>query len=97
MTDELILISQTLTKDDYGVEVVTEKERTVLCEVNSISQSEFFAAANTELQPELKFTVFFGDYENESVVEFQSNRYAVYRTYRAGDYMELYVERKIGA
>ena len=66
MTDELTLISQTLTKD-------------------------------TELQPELKFTVFFGDYENESVVEFQGNRYAVYRTYRAGDYMELYVERKIGA
>lgn len=97
MTDELTLISQTLTKDDYGVEVVTEKERTVLCEVNSISQSEFFAAANTELQPELKFTVFFGDYENESVVEFQGNRYAVYRTYRTGDYMELYVERKIGA
>lgn len=96
MTDELVLISQTLTKDDYGVEVVTEKERTVLCEVNSISQSEFFAAANTELQPELKFSVFFGDYENESVVEFQGNRYAVYRTYRAGDYMELYVERKIG-
>lgn len=97
MTDELTLISQTLTKDDYGVEVVTEKERTVLCEVNSISQSEFFAAANTELQPELKFSVFFGDYENESVVEFQGNRYAVYRTYRAGDYMELYVERKTGA
>ena len=57
---------------------------------------EFFAAANTELQPELRFTVFFGDYAGESVVEFQGTRYAVYRTYRSGDYMELYVERKIG-
>ena len=96
MTDELTLIAQTITTDDYNVEVISESERTVLCEVFSITQSEFFAAANTELQPELRFTVFFGDYENESVVEFQGTRYAVYRTYRSGDYMELYVERKIG-
>ena len=96
MTDELTLITQTITTDDYNVEVIAETERTVLCEVSSITQSEFFAAANTELQPELRFTVFFGDYAGESVVEFQGNRYAVYRTYRSGDYMELYVERKIG-
>ena len=97
MTDELVLIAQTVTTDDYNVEVISETERTVLCEVNSITQNEFFAAANTELNPELRFTVFFGDYESESIVEYQGKRYAVYRTYRAGDYMELYVERKIGA
>lgn len=97
MTDELVLIAQTITTDDYNVEVISENERTVLCEVNSITQNEFFAAANTELNPELRFTVFFGDYEGESIVEYQGKRYAVYRTYRAGDYMELYVERKIGA
>lgn len=97
MTDELVLIAQTVTTDDYNVEVISENERTVLCEVNSITQNEFFAAANTELNPELRFTVFFGDYEGESIVEYQGKRYAVYRTYRAGDYMELYVERKIGA
>ena len=96
MTDELTLIKQTITTDDYNVEVITESERTVFCEVSSITQSEFFAAANTELQPELRFTVFFGDYENESIVEFQGVRYGIYRTYRSGDYMELYVERKIG-
>ena len=97
MTDELVLIAQTVTTDDYNVEVISETERKVLCEVNSITQNEFFAAANTELNPELRFTVFFGDYESESIVEYQGKRYAVYRTYRAGDYMELYVERKIGA
>ena len=74
MTDELKLITQTITTDDYNVEVISETDKTVLCEVSSITQSEFFAAANTQLQPELRFMVFFGDYAGESVVEFQGNR-----------------------
>lgn len=97
MFDELVLISQNVTTDTYGREVITETERTVLVEVNSISRSEFFAAENAELNPEYTFTVFFGDYNGESVVKYQGNRYAIYRTYRDGDYMELYAERKVGA
>lgn len=96
MTDVLNLIGQTFTKDSYGIETATETTRTVMCEVTSISQAEFFAAANTELNPEYRFTVFFGDYQNEDVVEYNNARYSVYRTYRSGDYMELYAERKIG-
>ena len=97
MTDVLTLIAETVTTDDYGREEITETERTVFCETFSITQTEFYAAANTELSPEYRFDVFFGDYNGESVVEYQGNRYAVYRTYRNGDYMELYAERKIGA
>lgn len=96
MTDVVNLIGQTFTKDNLGVETATETTRTVMCEVTSVSQAEFFAAANTELNPELRFTVFFGDYENESVIEYNGARYSIYRTYRSGDYMELYAERKIG-
>ena len=59
MTDVLDFIGQTFTTDNLGVETATEKTRTVMCEVTSVSQSEFFAAANTELNPELRFTVFF--------------------------------------
>lgn len=97
MSDILTLITQTITTDAYGNEVVQETERSVYCEVNSISQNEFFAAADTELNPEYRFTVFFGDYNGEDVVKYNGSRYAVYRTYRAGDNLELYVERKIGA
>lgn len=97
MSDILTLISQTITTDAYGNEVVQETETSVFCEVNSISQNEFFAAADTELNPEYRFTVFFGDYNGEDVVKYNGNRYAIYRTYRTGDDLELYVERKIGA
>lgn len=97
MSDVLYLISQTISVDDYGNEVKTETERQVYCEVNSISQTEFYAAANTELNPEYRFDVFFGDYNGEDVIKYQGNRYAIYRTYRTGDTLELYCERKIGA
>ena len=97
MKDVITLITQTITTDKYGNEEATETERTVYCEVDSISQTEFYAAANTELNPEYRFTIFFGDYEGESLVKFNGARYSVYRTYRTGDDLELYTERKIGA
>lgn len=96
MTDVITLVTQTITTDKYGNEVAKETEKTVFCEVDSISQTEFYAAANTELNPEYKFTIFFGDYEGEEVVVFNGARYSVYRTYRTGDDLELYAERKIG-
>ena len=97
MADVLILIAQAITVDEYGNEVATETERQIYCEVYSISQTEFYAAANTELNPEYRFDIFFGDYQGEDVCLFNGNRYAIYRTYRAGDTLELYAERKIGA
>lgn len=97
MSDVLTLIALTITTDTYGIEETTDVRKDVFCEVDSISQSEFFAAANTEMNPEYKFTIFFGDYDGQSIVEFHGVRYAIYRTFRSGDNLELYVERKIGA
>lgn len=97
MTDTIKLISQTITPDQLGNEVANEIKREVYSEVNTVTQSEFFAAENTELNPEYRFTVFFADYEGEEIVEYKSSRYVIYRTYRTGDNLELYVERKIGA
>lgn len=97
MSDVLTLVSQTITVDAYGNESAKEAERTVLCEVDSISQAEFYAAANTDMNPEYRFTIFFGDYQGEEICKFNGQRYAIYRTYRTGDNLELYAERKIGA
>lgn len=96
MTDVLKLIARAINIDQYGREVYTETEKEVYCEVDSITRNEFYAAENTELNPECKFVVFFGDYEGESIVEYNGNRYSVYRTFRTSDYMELYCERKVG-
>ena len=97
MNDILTLISKAITVDAYGREVVQESTREVYCRVDSITQTEFYAAANTELNPEYRITIFFFFFVNENVCELQGVRYAIYRTYRDGDDLELYVERKIGA
>lgn len=96
MNDVLNFVTQTVTVDVYGVEQVTEETKQVFCDVQSIQQSEFYAAADTELNPEYRFIVFFGDYSGQSIVVYNGVRYSIYRTYRNGDLLEIYVERKIG-
>ena len=92
------LISSTRQQDDYGVWQETLEERSVYCNVQSVSQSEFFEGGRNGLNPEYKFTMFFGDYAGETLVEYEGLTYAVYRTYqRRNDTLELYVERKGGA
>ena len=92
------LISATRQQDDYGVWQETLTERQVFCDVQSVTQSEFFEGGRNGLNPEYKFTMFFGDYDGETLVEYNGQTYAVYRTYqRRNDTLELYVERKGGA
>jgi SPP1 family predicted phage head-tail adaptor len=96
-SDVIKLISVTRTQDKYGQFVDTETSRQVYCQVGSITQSEFYEGGRNVLNPEYRFTVFFADYEDETIIEYKGKRYAVYRTYLArNDRLELYVERKGG-
>ena len=71
--------------------------REVYCEVESVTQKEFFEAGRNGLNPSYKFIVFFADYEDEPIVEYHGNQYSVYRTYLTkNDKLEIYVERKGG-
>ena len=94
--DVITLVALTITKDSLGIEVSTEALRNVFAEVESITQTEFYAARDAQIKPEYRFRVFFGDYDGEEILEYQDVRYAIYRTFRSGDYMELYAERKVG-
>ena len=96
MTTTIKLISETVTVNQYRMEEITEASTEVFAEVSSITQTEYFAAQNADLKPEFRFTVFFGDYSGEKLVEYEGDRFGIYRTYRTGDYMELYAERQAG-
>jgi len=49
------------------------------------------------LNPAYKMTMFSGDYDGESIVEYLGETFSVYRTYQSNtDTIELYVERKGG-
>ena len=97
MTDDVLeLVSTTMEQNAYGVWTQTETTRQVFCRVSSVSQTEFFEAGRNGLNPEWRFSVFAADYQDEETVLYKSKRYGVYRTYRDGDFIELYVERKGG-
>jgi hypothetical protein len=91
------LISQTHTRDANGIMQPTETSTQVFCDVQSVSASEWFEGGRSGLNPELRFTLFEGDYSGQEIVKFNNVRYAVYRTYRAKhNNIELYVQKEGG-
>lgn len=98
MDDVIVLIGQTYSLDSNGVQRAETTRREIFCQVHSVSRAEFFDGGRNGLNPSYEFTVFAEDYWDESVVEYRSEQYGVYRTYRVpeSDYLELYVERKGG-
>ena len=91
------LIGTTQAQDKYGVWRSTPTERQVMCQVDSVTRAEFFDGGRNGLNPEFVFTMFQGDYNGESIVEYNGKTYSVYRTYHGRtDKIELYVERKGG-
>lgn len=96
-SEVITLIAETKTQDDYGVWQTTTSERDVFCQVDSVTRSEFFEAGRNGLNPEFRFTMFFGDYAGERMLKYHERTYGIYRTYRArNDSIELYAERKGG-
>lgn len=93
----ITLIAETKTQDANGVWQTTTTTRDVFCQVDSVTRQEFFEAGRNGLNPEYRFTLFFGDYEGERTVSYNGNTYGVYRVYQGRtDTLELYVERKGG-
>jgi len=91
------LISTNRIQDEYGRWIQEPSQKEVFCQVESVTQREFFEGGRNGLNPELKFTMFSYDYENEPIVEYNGQQYSVYRTYiKRNDDIELYVERKGG-
>lgn len=91
------LIAETITSDVIGNQIVTEKEREVFATAKPINQNEFFSARTAGINPACKMLVFFGDYEGEELMEWNGQKYNIYRTYqREDDLIELYAERHLG-
>ena len=87
----------TQAQDLKGEWIPTIEKIEVFAEMQSISSSEFFAASQIGLAPEMRFTMLVGDYNGETVVEHNGVNYSVYRTYQsAPDVIELYCQREAG-
>lgn len=75
----------------------SEERQEVFAKIESVSQSEFFAAAQTGYKSELKVTIWQSDYEEQPIVEINRRRYSVYRRFmRSDEKVELYLSSKAG-
>lgn len=100
MDDVIKLIRETFQKNTYGVDVPGEPDYIdCFCQIHSITRQEFFDAGRNGLNPAFMITMFQGDYNGESLLEYQGKTYSIYRTYivPGTDYIELYVERQGGS
>ena len=93
----LTLIKTVYVADELGVQKSTETARTIFCDVSSVTLNEWTEGGRIGLNPELRFTVFLYDYDEETICEYNGKRYAIYRTYIGrDDTIELYAERRQG-
>lgn len=96
MNEVLTLIQQSLGVDEYGDPVATETSREVFGRLGSIGQAEFYQAHAVGLKPELKFILADClDFENETLVEYQGQRYRILRTFRTGQELELVLYQEV--
>lgn len=94
----IYLLSETQSKNEYGVWETTTERRKVYAEVTSVSQTEWFEGGRAGLNPEYRFRMFRYDYKGEKMLVYNDKTYAVYRTYTdRKEIVELYTEEKKGA
>jgi len=77
-------------------DIILLGDRAVFANRRSVSQKEFYEAGILGLKPEFRFDVRFFEYNGEDSLIYEGKRYVIYRTYRRGEYAELYAYRKIG-
>lgn len=91
------LITETITTDTIGNQTVAETPTQVFATAKPIRQNEFFSARTLGINPACKMEVFSGDYSGQLLMEWNGQKYNIYRTYeREDDITELYAERHIG-
>jgi SPP1 family predicted phage head-tail adaptor len=87
------LITVTTVQDALCQVVHNETSKTVRCEVNSISMSEYMAASQIGKYAEYQVIMWANEYDGQEYVDVNGSRYHVYRTYDTQDrHIELYLE-----
>ena len=95
----ITLIAVVTEKDELNQVVEVERiTSTVIGEVGSVTQTEFFSGGRNGLNPSLKVVMYDFEYDGEPIIEWNNRRYSVYRTFMVPgtDKIELYLEEKGG-
>ena len=97
MNDIAYLITKKYSEDEIGQDISERTEQEVFCEILSISQSEFFEAAQSGLKPQYKIKMWAEEYGGQDEVRIGDEYFTVYRNYTVNGMIELYLEKRGGA
>ena len=93
---ELTLIKYSVEPDDIGNQKPKKETKTILCDIESTTRTEFYNYGDAELRPEYVAIINSCEYDNEVEAEFEGRQYTITRTYKADrDLMELTLSRRI--
>lgn len=91
------LIAKTVTKDEYGVQQTKEDKRKVFCNVFSMGDAAYYAAAAAGIHPEAVLQMRKSAYRGERLVEFGGKRLNVERVDRSSpDFVRLTLSEVVG-
>lgn len=83
--------------DEIGNVLTEERRNEVFCKPSGVQASEWHEAGRNGLKAAAVLTVFWLDYDGETIVEFEGKRYGIYRTYPAdSEHTELHLEERAG-
>lgn len=91
------LITEKVTKDEYGVQSTEETKRKVSCNVFSMGDAAYYAAAAAGIHPEAVLQIRKCAYDGERLVEFEGARLKVERVDRSSpDFVRLTLSEVVG-
>lgn len=91
------LVTQATTTDSIGQIIETETLTDLICNVRSVTQSEFMQGSQSGLAPAYVFECSIFAYSGQKVLIYNGLRYSIYRTFEADEnYIELYAEQEVG-
>lgn len=91
------LISKTVTKDEYGVQQTEETKRKVSCNVFTVGDAAYYAAAAAGIHTEAVLQIRKCAYNGERLVEFDGARLTVARVDRSSaDFVRLTLAEVVG-
>lgn len=93
------LVGKAYKKDNLGQYVENgEKKEEIFVTEESITRTEFFKAGQNGMRPEIMLKTATVNYSGQSEVEYEGERYSIYRTHKIpeSDEIELYLQKKAG-
>lgn len=90
------LINKTITYDSIGQAVETTTTTEIFVEERAITRQEWAEAGRLGLNPQIQLSTPSMNYSGQTDIIYNSKTYGIYRTYKNGGNIELYLELKGG-